>query len=57
MKRKREKTLEDKKIEIMRRATTDAENVRGIGGREKDGGRAPRPIALVKMPWDEEKRA
>jgi len=44
---------EDKKLEMMRRAKTRAENRHGLGGMLKKPGELPKPVSLPKMPWDE----
>ncbi len=41
----------DRKIELMRRAKTAANEKFGIDGRRKEKF-APKPISLPKMPWD-----
>lgn len=46
---------ESKKISAMRRATSGASNRFSIGGVEKKGHFAPKPITLPKTPWDDEK--
>jgi hypothetical protein len=43
----------DKKLSTMRRASNAAQSRYSIGGAEKTGHFAPRPITLPKMPWDE----
>ncbi len=52
-----EQSQESRKIEIMRRAMGAAINKRGVGGTEKKGGYAPKPITLPKLPWDEGKES
>jgi hypothetical protein len=44
---------EAKKLEMMRRAKTRAENRYGLGGLLKKPGEQPKPVTLAKLPWDE----
>ncbi len=44
---------ESRKLEMMRRAKTSAENRYGLGGLEKGKHKQPKPVTLPKMPWDE----
>lgn len=50
---KSKQTPEQRKLEIMRRAKTEAENSYSINGRLKEGTFLPKPITLPKMPWDD----
>lgn len=43
---------EAKKLEMMRRAKTNAESSHGLGGLPKRAGHKPKPVSLPKMPWD-----
>lgn len=43
---------ESKKLELMRRAKTNAESSHGLGGLPKGAGHKPKPVTLPKMPWD-----
>lgn len=47
----------DRKLEMMRRAKTAVESTHGLGGLEKRGAHAPRPVTLPKMPWEDEQEA
>lgn len=47
---------EVRRMALMRAATTKAENRRNIQGHEKTGANRPRPVTLVKMPWDEKEK-
>jgi hypothetical protein len=44
----------NRKIRMMRMANTAATNRHGIGGLEKTKAHTPRPITLVRMPWDDQ---
>ncbi len=43
--------IERRRLALLRQSAAQT-NKFSIGGQEKKGGHAPRPISLVKMPWD-----